>query len=136
MTSRPDQLSRRQLLSVGLAAGAGALLAACSGSTARRAASVRPAGSDIGAIDHVVFLVQENRSFDSYFGTYRGVRGFDDHAPGDPGVFAQPWSPNTTRPPVGRLLPFHLDTATMDAECTKDLTHEWGPQHQCWNGAQ
>src|SRR5436305_3066509 len=134
MTSRPDQLSRRQLLSVGLAAGAGALLAACSGSTARRAASVRPAGSDIGAIDHVVFLVQENRSFDSYFGTYRGVRGFDDHAPGDPGVFAQPWSPNTTRPPVGRLLPFHLDTATMDAECTKDLTHEWGPQHQCWNG--
>src|SRR5213592_1427801 len=30
-------------------------------------------------IEHVVFLVQENRSFDHYFGTLRGVRGFDDH---------------------------------------------------------
>jgi phospholipase C len=129
-------LSRRQVLAAGLAVGAGAVLGACSGSAARRAASVRPAGSDIGAIEHVVFLIQENRSFDSYFGTYRGVRGFDDHAPGDPGVFAQRWAANTTRPPLGRLLPFHLDTATMNAECTTDLTHEWGPQHQCWNGGE
>jgi phospholipase C len=27
-------------------------------------------------IDHVVILTQENRSFDHYFGSYRGVRGF------------------------------------------------------------
>ncbi|HEY3701853.1 MAG TPA: alkaline phosphatase family protein [Acidimicrobiales bacterium] len=90
----------------------------------------------MGAIEHVVFLMQENRSFDLYFGSYRGVRGFDDHAPGDPGVFSQHWAANTTRSPVGRLLPFHLDTATMNAECTADLTHEWGPQHQCWNGGE
>jgi phospholipase C len=135
-TFRPEPLSRRQLLAAGLAAGAGAVLGACSGPTARRAASVRPAGSDIGAIDHVVFLIQENRSFDSYFGTYRGVRGFDDHAAGDPGIFAQRWADNSTRPPLGRLLPFHLDTTTANAECTKDLTHEWGPQHECWNGGE
>jgi phospholipase C len=135
-TPQRQLLSRRQLLAAGLTAGVGAVLSGCSGSPARRAASVAPAGSDIGAIDHVVFLMQENRSFDSYFGTYRGVRGFDDHAPGDPGIFAQPWAGNTTRPPLGRLLPFHLDTTTMNAECTTDLTHEWGPQHECWSGGE
>jgi phospholipase C len=33
-------------------------------------------------IKHVVVLMQENRSFDHYFGTMAGVRGFDD--PGAP----------------------------------------------------
>jgi len=40
-----------------------------------------PAHSRSGTIDdveHVVFLMQENRSFDHYFGTLRGVRGFAD----------------------------------------------------------
>ena len=32
------------------------------------------------------------------------------------------------------LLPFHLDTANSDAECTFDLSHEWSAQHMCWNG--
>ena len=29
-------------------------------------------------IEHVVLLMQENRSFDHYFGTMPGVRGFND----------------------------------------------------------
>ena len=29
-------------------------------------------------VKHVVILMQENRSFDHYFGTLRGVRGFSD----------------------------------------------------------
>jgi phospholipase C len=43
-----------------------------------------PASSRSGTIDdveHVVFLMQENRSFDHYFGTLRGVRGFADPHP-------------------------------------------------------
>jgi phospholipase C len=43
-----------------------------------------PAHSRSGTIDdveHVVFLMQENRSFDHYFGTLRGVRGFADPHP-------------------------------------------------------
>ena len=32
----------------------------------------------INGVEHVVFLMQENRSFDHYFGTLRGVRGFGD----------------------------------------------------------
>jgi phospholipase C len=130
----PTTISRRQLLNAGLAAGGAAVLGACTGSTVRRAASVSPAGSDLGAVEHVVFLMQENRSFDHYFGTYRGVRGFNDHRGADLGPFAQSWPANASKPPAGRLLPFHLDTATTNAECTFDLTHEWGPQHQCWDG--
>ena len=32
-------------------------------------------------VKHVVILMQENRSFDHYFGTMRGVRGFGDRFP-------------------------------------------------------
>ena len=32
-------------------------------------------------VQHVVILMQENRSFDHYFGTMRGVRGFGDRFP-------------------------------------------------------
>src|SRR5580692_11671686 len=96
------RLSRRSLLRSGVYGGIGLALAGCSG-TVKKAASVRPAGSDIGAIDHLVFLMQENRSFDHYFGTYPGVRGFDDHPAGKLGVFAQPWATNDTFSPHGVL---------------------------------
>ncbi len=29
-------------------------------------------------VEHVIILMQENRSFDHYFGTLKGVRGFGD----------------------------------------------------------
>jgi phospholipase C len=125
------------LLAAGAVSGAG-LLAACgttaSPSTVTKAAAVAPAGSDMGAVEHVIFLMMENRSFDHYYGSYPGVRGFDDHPDGDLGPFSQAYAANTSSPPVGRLLPFHLDTVATDlADCTFDLTHNWGPQHQCRN---
>jgi phospholipase C len=134
----PAQITRRQLLAAGGASGMGLLAAACgqsaSTSTVRRSAAVAPAGSDLGAVEHVVFLMMENRSFDHYYGTYPGVRGFDDHPAHDLGVFSQAYAANTSAPPTGRLLPFHLDTVDTDiADCTFDLTHNWGPQHQCRN---
>jgi phospholipase C len=103
----------------------------------RALAATAPAGSGLEAIEHVVILIQENRSFDHYFGSYRGVRGFDDpHAlrlPGGAPVFAQPgYAPG--RHPAGRLLPFHLDTRRRDAECTHDISHVWAPQHASLNG--
>ncbi len=124
---------RRRFLGAALAAGGALAVPAgrASASTVRRAASVRPAGSDLGAVEHVVFLMQENRSFDHYYGTYRGVRGFDDHPTGDLGAFSQRYHENTERDPVGRLLPFHLDSTNGIGECTFDLTHNWLPQHEC-----
>ena len=127
------RFDRRTLLGMALAAGGTAVVAAAErGDTAaagaalaRAAASTKAAGSDLGAVEHVVFLMQENRSFDHYYGTYPGVRGFDDHAAGNLGAFKQPW-------PGGRdshLLPFHLDMASGIGACTADLDHSWQGSH-------
>jgi phospholipase C len=124
--------TRREILAAGMAGGISMLLASCGGATAKKAAAIKPAGSDLGAVEHVVFLMHENRSFDHYFGTYKGVRGFDDARARHEGLFAQAW-PGGAAP---RLLPFHLDTANSDAECTFDLSHQWDAQHQCWNGGK
>ena len=80
-------------------------------------------------IQHVVILTQENRSFNHYFGSYRGVRGFSDRST----AFEQPDPSNLTSSPVGVILPFHLDTSKANATCTHDITHDWVPQHQSWN---
>ncbi|MGH9030183.1 MAG: alkaline phosphatase family protein [Acidimicrobiales bacterium] len=129
------RLSRRGLLRTGVYGGLGLALGACS-DTVKKAASTKPAGSDLGAIDHLVFLMQENRSFDHYFGTYPGVRGFDYHGAGDLGVFAQSWPSNDTHIPHRLLLPYHLDTAHQMAECTYDLSHAWTAQHDSWNSGK
>ena len=61
---------------VPLALGAGLLLAACSGTpSATRPGVPQPAASGIHKIRHVVVIMQENRSFDTYFGTFPGVDG-------------------------------------------------------------
>ena len=130
-------VSRRQLL----AGAAGAAAAWTFDSTGRRlieaaAATACPSGATLADIEHVVILIQENRSFDHYFGAYRGVDGFDAHRRHHLGPFAQVHPANRTRPPLHRLLPFHLDTAHGEAECTNDLSHSWGPQHRYWNGGR
>ncbi len=133
MTAHTPRFDRRTLLSAALATGGAAVLAAASrGDTARAgaaiaraAASTKPAGSDLGAIEHVVFLMQENRSFDHYYGTYPGVRGFDDHPRGSLGAFAQAWPGGRDR----RLLPFHLDSSQAIGETTADLDHSWQGEH-------
>src|SRR5688572_10800832 len=58
----------------------GALLAS-SGSAVDAAirearAQVRVPASGLRKLDHLIFIVQENRSFDHYFGTYPGADGF------------------------------------------------------------
>jgi phospholipase C len=100
--------------------------------TVRRALQTKAAGSDIGAVEHVVFLMQENRSFDHYFGTMAGVDGYGATAAENSGAFTQAW-------PGGQqstLLPFHMNTKTQQAECTYDLDHSWQAEHASWdNGA-
>jgi phospholipase C len=50
-------------------------------------------------------------------------------------VFAQNYPGGTALNPPGVLLPFHLDSKG-GKECTDDLTHDWGPQHLCWNNGK
>jgi len=109
-------------------------LSGCGGASVGTSTGSRipPACAKLSDIDHVIILIQENRSFDHYFGSYRGVRGFSDQS----AAFQQPDPANTTVPPIAKLLPFHLDTSITNAACTHDITHDWVPQHQSWaNGA-
>lgn len=130
------RISRRELLRTGMAAGAtgvmGSLIPGCIGNGGK-SPSTPPTGSTgcakITDIEHVVILIQENRSFDHYFGSYKGVRGFAEVR----AAFQQPYPANTSSAPAGVLLPYHLDTTSANAACTHDITHDWVPQHQSWN---
>jgi phospholipase C len=98
-----------------------------------------PANNRTGTIkdvEHVVFMMQENRAFDHYFGTLRGVRGFGDpravKLPSGRSVFHQPDTTN----PDGFLLPFHLDTPNSGLKFLVDTPHDWNGTHAVWNGGK
>ena len=134
LTSLMRKLTRRELLKLGGAASVAELaslgLPGCGMSPL--VSSVAAGCAKLTDIEHVVILIQENRSFDHYFGSYRGVRGFSDQS----AAFRQPDPANTTSSPVGTLLPFHLDTSTANAACTHDISHDWVPQHQSWDNGK
>ncbi|MFH8473656.1 phosphocholine-specific phospholipase C [Streptomyces sp. NPDC018000] len=85
-------------------------------------------------IRHVVILMQENRSFDHYFGTLNGVRGFDDRQaltfPNGDSVFHQP---ALARPDGGFLLPYRMDSTKFDAQNADGLPHDWESGHDAIN---
>jgi phospholipase C len=148
----PKNVTRREILRRAGLLGSGALVGGAmlawhaSPSWAHlveRAAAVNPAGSSFQDIDHFVFLMMENRSYDHYFGAYPRGRGFGDHPKNSLGPFAQQFPAQANGTAVGgnkvvprnTLLPFHLDSRA-GFECTDDLTHDWGPMHDCWNGGK
>jgi phospholipase C len=106
---------------------------------ARALASAPGCASSLDDIEHFVILIQENRSFDHYFGTYRGVAGYSDphvlplHDGSGLSVFAQPGYPGGYK--GGHLYPFHIDSYS-NGECTNDINHSWGPQHAYWDGGK
>ena len=92
------ELSRRKFVTLSGAAAAG-LAAAGTGAAGTAAAATASTTTlsttgTITDVQHVVILMQENRSFDHYFGTLKGVRGFADKATiqlsGGYSVFNQP----------------------------------------------
>ncbi len=130
---------RRRLLLAGLSTGAAALLPPAIARAAAIAPRVR--SGDIEDIQHIVVLMQENRSFDHYFGTLRGVRGFGDRftIPAPPlagsaprSVWLQP-AAGSDRP----LAPFPLDTGRdfrlMRVEGTP---HSWLNAHHAWDNGR
>ena len=125
MSMRLSALTRRGFLQGAAALSAMAALPA--------QALEAPRAAKLADIDHIVILMKENRSFDHYFGTLNGVRGFDDKRAlmlaGGRSVFHQPDGEN----PDGFVLPFHLDTRHSNAQRLHDLNHSWGPQHGCFN---
>jgi phospholipase C len=145
-------VSRRTVLKAGAALAAGKVATRPSSdlrdTQARLVDAAYEASTTVPArmsdIEHVVILMQENRSFDHFFGTYPGVRGF-----GDRRVLRQPkrrdrpiwyqygWGPGDSKANDRHFtLPFHLDTSDPagDAGCVDSPTHAWTPQHQSWAG--
>ncbi len=135
------RFTRRRLLqgvaSAAVAAAAGSLMPP----NVRRLLAQEQPGNKSGRgslrdIKHIVVLMQENRSFDHYFGTLAGVRGFDDPKAltlsTGRSVFYQPDSVN----PRGYLLPFHLDTRATSAQKIPSTSHAWSVQHEAWNGGR
>jgi len=96
-----------------------------------------PANNRTGSIndvEHVVFMMQENRSFDHYFGALRGVRGFGDpravRLPSGKSVWHQPDESH----PDGYLLPFRPDVPNLGLTFIEDTAHDWNSTHDAWNG--
>ncbi|MFB9902793.1 phosphocholine-specific phospholipase C [Allokutzneria oryzae] len=118
---RPIPVSRRTALKLGAAV---SLLPPSL--QVAMASPPRPGG--LRAIEHVVFLMQENRSFDHYYGSLRGVRGFGDRnaveLPNGSPVFDQ------------GVLPFAVRDASnrKDIQYIGDLDHSWEGGHKALNG--
>jgi phospholipase C len=101
---------------------------------------------DIRDIKHVVVVMQENRSFDHYFGSMRGVRGFGDRStitlPGGNSVFQQPDTPavdaNTQYPwrlsGTGEWKGAVPPSAELGAANYAGTDHSWLTQHGAWYG--
>src|SRR5277367_5650969 len=133
-STSPLKMTRRRLL--GSAARLAALAAASSilpPNLRRALAQEPPRQGSFRDIKHIVMLMQENRSFDHYFGTLAGVRGFNDpkalQLSNGRSVFYQPDAEN----PTGYLLPFHLDTRASSAQKIPSTSHAWAVQHEAWN---
>lgn len=124
-------LSRRKLLQ---AAAIGSFFSSLP--LAIRQALAIPANNRTGTImdvEHVVILMQENRSFDHYFGTFPGVRGFSDRftipLPGQRTVWEQQGK--------GRLvMPYHLDSSKGNAQRVSGTPHSWVDAHSAWDNGR
>ena len=95
-------------------------------------------------VEHIVVLMQENRSFDHYFGTMAGVRGFSDRFPipladahGNKGknVWYQTNDSDPANPQV--IPPFRLNTVqTFDYMRVTGTPHSWLDAQGAWNNGK
>ena len=110
-----------------------------------RKAQAIPAANATGTIkdvQHVVILMQENRSFDHYFGTYKGVRGFGDPRPvplyrqreGGKVAVDPIWRQPHAQHPDGHVLPYPLHPQPVaPVHCFHGLPHGWKDGQEALN---
>lgn len=87
---------------------------------------VAPGDGTLAQIKHIVIMVQENRSFDNYFGKlndYRAAHGLDASVDGLP-----PDASNPTYDGSGTISAYHLRTA-----CTENSSPSWNESHAAFN---
>ena len=107
---------------------------------------VKPSTASFGKIEHIVYIVKENRSFDSYFGTFPGANGATSgtistgqvvtlgHLPDPPTHdMGHEWTDNHGNIDGGRMDRFDLeltcsvngDMACMDQLYQSDIPNYW-----------
>lgn len=123
--------TRREFLKKAAMLGAGAGLTSIPESIAK-ALSINPAvGSTFMDAEHVVILMQENRSFDHCYGTLQGVRGFNDPRaitlPNKLPVWFQTNEASET------FAPFRLNIKDTNATWMGSLPHSWTDQVDALN---
>lgn len=93
----------------------------------QKALAINPAkGSTWQDAEHVVILMQENRSFDHCFGTLKGVRGYNDPRAIDLPNGNPVWLQTDGRGDT--YAPFHLDIKNTKATWMSSLPHSWTNQ--------
>jgi len=129
-----SRTTRRELLQTGAVLGAGAMAAGpLLAPMTNAVAAAKKCQGKLDDIEHFVIFMQENRSFDQYFGTFPGVIGFDDMK--NRQAFGQPGYTGTGSVD-GKLFPFHFDGQQPVGQCVADPTHNWAPQHISRNGGK
>ncbi len=125
--------TRRDFLKIATAIAAGAGFSEVFPESIERAFAIDPApGSSYLDAEHVVILMQENRSFDHMLGALQGVRGFNDPRavtlPDENLVWMQTNAAGET------YAPFRLDIHNTDSTWTGSLPHSRESQVDAWNG--
>nr|BBJ49417.1 hypothetical protein SAVMC3_20460 [Streptomyces avermitilis] len=122
------EVNRRRFLQL---AGGTAAFTALSNSIERAAAlPAHHSSGTIEDVEHIVVLMQENRSFDHYFGSLRGVRGFGDPRPAAQANGKPVWNQSDGAKDV---LPFHPDADDLGLQFIQDLPHGWSDGHSAFN---
>lgn len=85
----------------------------------------------INDVKHVIILTQENRSFDNYFGTLKGVRGFGDRFTIPLSNGRQVWEQYDAK--QNKILPYHLDSRRGNAQRVSGTPHSWLDGQAAWD---
>ena len=160
-------INRRRFLQLGAGAIGGAAASACFPGLIRQALAIAPNNPTghpgLADIEHVVILMQENRSFDHYFGalpgvrgygdprplplpsgqyvwyqpegTHPGKRGFCDNVPDDKWLDTASWYQSDLAVQArDYVLPFRLNQpGDVQFQYLKDLDHEWKQSQALWS---
>ncbi len=121
MDSRRDFLKKASILS-----GAFAMPNVIPMSIQKAMAISAEPGSTFYDAEHVVFLMQENRSFDHMFGAMRGVRGFNNPRAKTLPNQNKVWLQNDDK--GNTYAPFHVDIHKTKITWQGGLPHSWSDQ--------
>jgi phospholipase C len=126
MDSKQSGTRRQFFIEAAQRLGGAGLAAALLASVQEAAAIEAEPGSTFLDAEHVVVLMQENRSFDHVYGALRGVRGFNDPRavtlPDQSPVWMQKNAAGEA------FAPFHLDIQQTNATWLGSLPHSWRDQ--------